>query len=200
MIPDQFKQIASRLLGLEQNVGRLMAQQIPYSRYGTAFPTDNLFSGRQFFRTDRNIDYSYDLANTRWLSITIVSFPLVPRETQAFTQAVHTLDARIYGAAIGNGVYLETLEWSFFPNGTAQSGTNFYTITNGVLGGSGTPTLSGTTDTKTMTINAWNDVKDTFSANQVQASTFFLYNVTMTPSGAPGTFFFNATLRGRLIG
>lgn len=59
---DQFGQIAGRLSRLEDNINRLMAQQTDFATYGSAFPTDNLFNGRLFFRTDLGTDFYYDSA------------------------------------------------------------------------------------------------------------------------------------------
>lgn len=141
---DQFGQIAGRLSRLEDNINRLMAQQTDFATSGAAFPTDNLFTGRKFFRTDRGIDYYYD--GTRWLSTFNKTMSLTA--FSAFMNALAATATASMRCAILDttyGVYVESLVLSYFVS-TTFTAVNHWTINlnrTTAAGGLGTP-LSGT--------------------------------------------------------
>jgi hypothetical protein len=79
---------------------------------------------------------------------------------------------------------------------------NFYTLTAVNISTAGAVTaqaLTGTTNTQAFPISQWRPMEIGFSSPQL-ASTIFQMAFNMTPTGAPGTYFFSGALNYRLIG
>jgi len=120
---------------------------------------------------------------------------------QPFPQA-----AQYFGTNIpirgGIGVNFKGLSISFYPN-TNQSAVNFYTASviavapGAVYTGL---TITGTTNTKTfVTAGRWYEMPITITSGTLPTTNFQI-NLTLTPSGAPGTFYTSATLYYKKVG
>jgi hypothetical protein len=158
-------------------------------------------AGFRRFRTSDNLEYFCD--GTQWLSVNKHALPIGTRGTMPFAQAatIFNVDLPRLGA---NGIYVTDLECAFRPISAAQSGTNFYTLSFTVSSTSVVNTIvltgTGQTDT-TLFTTAGNrySMKPVFTPVALD-STYFWGEVTMTPSGNPGTFIFFGTVGYRLIG
>ena len=160
---------------------------------GTSFP-GSPSTGDLYYRTDRNIEYFYD--GTRWLSHKIVG-SFATRGAMPFAQASQYAEFAVPDYAI-NGFYVESLQFSFFAN-SAQSGTNYYTLSGNTVNTSGAGSNFATTgDTKTLSTSSWRPV--TVAVNTAYSSSYHLIEASAIPTNAPGTFYMAVSVAYRLIG
>lgn len=192
------KELIDKVENLARRVIRLETIE-ETRRYGTAFPASP-FTRQRYFRTDQGIEYYYD--GTRWLSTTLYEKVLESNDApQPLTQATHQFRATVAGHAT-NGFYISGLSAGFFSS-TAQSGTNFYTLTLDVIDTSNTTTnlpMTSGNDTKTFTTNSrWWEIAPVFTATAFTSGNFII-QATMTPTANPGTFRCPISVAYRLIG
>lgn len=164
-------------------------------------------AGFRRFRTSDNIEFFCDGA--QWLSTQRFSSQIIQRTAEPFTAAGGTTanllshDATLegFGMAGWNGIYVDSFAFSFF-SGTAQSGTNFYTLrlfgwVNG--GGSANVTMSGNNTQAATTINQWRTIAATVTP-VVIANTIGMLEVAVDQNNLPGNFFLKATAGYRRVG
>jgi hypothetical protein len=169
---------------------------------GTTFPASPT-TGQKYIRSDRHyLEYYFD--GTRWLSVQIFKEPFISRSTQPFAQATTVFEVSLVEYTLGSGIYITNIAANFTPVTISQGSSNFYTIVCGIIDTLGAITnlslTGGTQDTKLMTtVGAWRPLVPTFTPI-VFGTTFPMPYVQMTPSGAPGTFYMNATIQYQLVG
>lgn len=172
-------------------------QQFGVPSFSGSFPT-GMPVGFRVFRSDRSLEYFWN--GTNWL--TTQKFILTlggPRALNPFPQATTTLEAAI--PEHDQGVYFEKVNCGFLPN-TAQSGSNYYTITFSLINSStGSPgSLGGGVNTSTFTTAGRYYEFDGAVATGANTSQWFQLQAVMTPTGNPGTFYWYATASYRLVG
>lgn len=122
------QELGKKLAALEKQLDRLSSWE-NNAGYGTAFPTNNLYTGRTFFRTDRGLEYYYD--GTRWLSqpmpIELSWHPTVTSANYSVTTNV------VFTAAASNAlydIYIDRVELSFqiASGGGTLNSSNHWTI------------------------------------------------------------------------
>jgi hypothetical protein len=163
-----------------------------------ALPAAASYPANRFHRTSDHEDYYSD--GTRWLSIQKKYLVLGgQRSLEPFPQAVTIIESVIPEHT--NGVYIEKINCGSYHN-TAQSGINYYSFSanmaDSILGGTGG--LGGTANTSTFTTANRYYEFDGGIVVGAAAAKWFTIQAVMTPTGAPGTFFFWATAVYRLIG
>lgn len=178
---DQFGQIAGRLSRLEDNVNRLMAQQTDFATSGSAFPTDNLFTGREFFRTDLGLLAYYN--GTRWLTVSEYTTPYI-FNTAAPTNFSTANTNSLYGMLPNVSLFALKLE-VFVLQANNGSAVNFWDWTENVFG-----IAAGTVDTKTFTAGVGQALSYTSFTTNPATPTVNRSVITTTIHAAPGQLTF----------
>lgn len=193
------EQILKQIRDLLKRVARLETMETAPVSYGPAFPTENLFDGRRFYRTDRDIEYYYDLANTRWLSAQLLTLTIGGERAQTYAAGNAYFYVGLPGRSIGNGVLLETMEIMFFPVSTNQDVANYYNLTGIVFG---TVTNAGTINninTQGLTAGSYRNL--IWDINEAFDNTYYAFQSRLAiGAGSPGTYQWGAALSYRLIG
>jgi hypothetical protein len=169
-----------------------IVRSVPSLPAASSYTGTRVFYQNQFYYSD----------GTRWLSVQTYRLPMSSRGgTMPFAQATSFFDTPLSGHSVGNGVYITAL-CSTFKSSTIQSGINFYTASLSVSNSSGSSgvTLGGTTTTQAFTNTAIHNLWEPTVTPTAFDSTYYLSELTLTPSGAPGTFIFFAVLSYQLIG
>lgn len=207
---DAVQKLVEKTGDLARRIARLEAAE-PVASSGTSFPTNNLYTGRKFTRSDRNLEYYYD--GTRWLSTTRFTTSLAARPAQVtgsnqpYPQGTIVWDFPLPDYNL-NGIYLEK-GWGWVLPNVGHSGTNYYTIklstyTTGMTLTDINPT---TTNTQNATVGGfaqfYNYVLDFAGAgspNNALGATNFMVFLTMAPVANPGSIYAAWSLSYRLIG
>lgn len=161
---------------------------------GTAFPTTGLYDRRKFTRSDRDIEYFYDLANTRWLSTTeySVTIPFFPGTVRPITIATTTSLIEGPTADSSASIYLTTIPIFWFVQ-TTHNVTNFWSVQFARSDNTNATTNVGSALPSWQTGRLANTpYMDTLTLNTVVAQTgLFQIQLTYTPTGAPGGLFWD---------
>lgn len=178
----------------------LTAAQVGTLFSGTSFPGSP--SDRQtFFRTDRDIQYFYDLANTRWLS--------TAEYTTTFPMQDSALNAGYTGAAANLGrlsvpfrgtysILLTRFQVTTLVQ-TTNNGSNYWTVKLNRADGSDTDTQIGTTiDTSADT--AGTQVDHFISPNVVCDSSARQLKLRVDKVSSPLALYISGLLSYRLVG
>lgn len=184
---------------LDTRLKRLEILEKPLPLQGAAFPTENLYQDRPFFRIDRGLTYYYDLANTRWQSELFI-VPVIQRAAQPFAQSTQNYEAILPAPYTYGGTLLESIHWKMIPLTVAQSAVNYYTLTASkitAIGAATALTLTGTIDTKLIPLTTWYGYTATVGA--LLSATTDHVELATTLSGNPGGYLFYATLAVRFV-
>ena len=173
------------------------------ANFGTSFPTNNLYVGYRFFRTDRGLLYYYD--GTRWLTAEVFNVQMLSRSIMPFAQAaVISLDANIAAIAEYSGTLIEKVNWSIYQSTTATASVNislaFYAFTST---GAGTSNLFTTSPTNNGAVsNTWTSFSNvpTLLVPTALNNTYTKVEVALTSNGATGNWYAAISVKCRGIG
>ena len=172
---------------------------------GVLFPNTNLYNGRRYYRSDRQIEYFYNAGISTWLSTQTYQLTLTPRLSMPSPQSTLGFDASFNH---DYAIFPISVNGWFYPV-VAQSGVNYYTTklsiydaTSGTDAGSYTAALIGTTNTKSFTLgNTRNYAMDmVMSSMGTVSATHYLAVVRLTPTNNPGAIYAGFTFSYRLVG
>jgi hypothetical protein len=203
---DQFtSDLINRVENLERRL-QIQERNENQAWKGTAFPTTGLYDRRKFtISSTRDIEYFYDLANTRWLSTTEYNMTLAFLPGAARPIAVATA-AVLFGAGPESNsaysIYVTTLAHFWFVQ-TTHNSTNFWT---GQLYKYDTPANKTTLGSA---FNSWatgrlpgTNYLDPVAINTVVTQPNLLQlQIDYSLTGAPGNLFWDPLgLKYRLVG
>ncbi len=200
--PIAFPVAASRIVGRKSSgdIGDLTPAEVGALFAGTSFPSSP--ADRQtFYRTDRDIQYFYDLANTRWLSVQefVQTFPMTNLALTSGETAAASNSGRLSVPFRGTYSILLTRFQISANVQTTNDGSNYWTIKlNRADTDDNDVQIGSTMDTSAQAVGKW--VDQFISPNVVLDATARLLKLRVDKVGSPQQLLITGLLSYRVVG